>query len=240
MTTDAFAERMAVVTGGASGIGAAVADQLRASGAVVEVADIAPTDATQHALDVTDATAVAAFARHVQVDYGRCDVLVNCAGAIAIGTATECTDQEWDKVFSVNVRGTWHMCKNLIPLMPHGSTVVNVASGAGLRAIPDMAAYVASKHAVVGLTRAMAVDHAAQGVRVNCVCPGLVETPMARSAQERRPEPARRAVDSYRDYLVKRHASAAEIAESICFLASHASRYTTGATLAVDGGRCMH
>jgi NAD(P)-dependent dehydrogenase (short-subunit alcohol dehydrogenase family) len=240
MTTGTFENKVAVVTGGASGIGAAVAAQLRTAGAAVEVADVAPSSSTALPVDITDADLVDAFAQRVRATHGRCDVLINCAGAIAVGDVTECTEEDWGRVFSVNVRGTWRMCKSLIPLMRDGSAIVNVASGAGLRAIPDMAAYVASKHAVVGLTRAMAVDHASRGIRANCVCPGLVNTPMARNAQELRPEPTRQAVQAYDGYLVKRSADACEVAESICFLASDSSRYITGTTLAVDGGRCMH
>lgn len=240
MTMGTFVNKVAVVTGGASGIGAAVAAQLRTAGATVEVADVAPASSTALPVDVTDADLVGAFAQRVRATHGRCDVLINCAGAIAVGDVTQCSEEDWDRVFSVNVRGTWRMCKSLIPLMTDGSAIVNVASGAGLRAIPDMAAYVASKHAVVGLTRAMAVDHASRGIRANCVCPGLVDTPLARDAQELRPEPTRQAVQAHDGYLVKRSADAPEVAESICFLASDSCRYITGTTLAVDGGRSMH
>jgi NAD(P)-dependent dehydrogenase (short-subunit alcohol dehydrogenase family) len=103
-----------------------------------------------------------------------------------------------------------------------------------------MAAYVASKAAVVGLTRAMALDHAAQQVRVNCVCPGLVDTPLAASAQERRPDATRSAVAGFDDYLIKRQASAEEVAAYICFLGSPEAGYITGSTVAVDGGRTLH
>lgn len=235
-----FADKIAVVTGGGSGIGAAVTSQLRSAGATVEVVDVAPGEDDVPPVDVTDTHSVAALAARVDQHHGRCDILVNCAGAIAVGTAVSCTEVEWDRVFNVNVRGLWNVCKHVIPLMPSGSAIVNVSSGAGLRAIPDMAAYVASKHAVVGLTRAMAVDHAPQGIRANCVCPGLVETPLARSAQELRPEDVKVAVGSFEGYLIKRTAEPVELAASICFLASDAARFITGSTLAVDGGRCMH
>lgn len=233
-----FTNQVAVVSGGGSGIGSAVVDLLRAGGAAVEVADIAPRG-TQ-SVDVTDASQVEELAGRIKAVHGRCDVLVNCAGVTAVGTADECTEQDWDRVFSVNARGVWLMCKHLLPLMPNGSAIVNVSSGAGLRAIPNMAAYVAAKHAVVGLTRAMAVDHAEQGIRVNCVCPGLVDTPLAQSTQSLRPHHVTQAVDDFDGYLVKRKASARELAESICFLASPASQYITGVALAVDGGRTMH
>lgn len=236
--TQTFAGQVAVVTGGRSGIGAAVVQRLRDAGATVEVADIVADGAA--AVDVTDSSQVQEFAARVQATHGRCDVLVNCAGVVAVGSATECTEADWDRVFSVNARGVWLMCKHIMPSMPAGSAVVNVSSGAGLRAIPNMAAYVASKHAVVGLSRAMAIDHAEQGIRVNCVCPGLVDTPLADSTQELRPEAVKQAVDAFDGYLIKRKASPADLADSICFLASPAARHITGTTLAVDGGRSMH
>jgi len=236
----AFADLVAVVTGGGSGIGAAVVRRLRSGGAKVLVADLSTPGPDTVGIDVTDGARVQEFADDVQQRFGRCDLLVNCAGAVAVGTATECTDAEWDRVFDVNVRGIWHTCRYFLPLMPPGSAIVNVASAAGLRPIPGMAAYVASKAAVVGLTRAMALDHAAQQVRVNCVCPGLVDTPLAASAQERRPDATRSAVAGFDDYLIKRQASAEEVAAYICFLGSPEAGYITGSTVAVDGGRTLH
>jgi len=231
--------KVAVVTGGASGIGASVVDMLRESGATVLCVDIA-AEPTECRVDITDDRSVKNLAATIRRIHGHCNILVNCAGTIAVGTATECSSEDWDRVFAVNVRAAWSMSKHLIPLMPHGSTIVNVASGAGLRAIPDMVAYVAAKHALVGLTRAMAIDHARDGVRVNCVCPGLVDTPLARQAQKERPARSSQSIAAYDSYLIKRSATSAEIAQSICFLASDASSYTTGACLAVDGGRSMH
>lgn len=237
---DTFADRVAVVTGGASGIGAAVTKRLRAAGAEVVVADLTPAERSDPVVDVADTASVAAFADGVQARFGRCDLLVNCAGAVAVGTATQCTEPEWNRVFDVNVRGIWQTSRHFLPMMPPGSAIVNVASAAGLRPIPGMAAYVASKAAVVGLTRAMALDHAPQEIRVNCVCPGLVDTPLAAAAQEERPDTTRQSVAGFEDYLIKRQATADEIAAYICFLGSSEAGYTTGATVAVDGGRTLH
>ncbi len=234
-----FAGKVAIVTGAGSGIGAATAQQLIESGATVEVADVHPPRGDLP-VDVTDGESVAQFASAVAARHGRCDVLINCAGAVATGTAAQCTAQDWDRVFAVNVRAVWQMCRHFLPMMPSGSAIVNVSSAAGLRAIPDMAAYVASKAAVIGLSKAMAVDHAAQQVRVNCVCPGLVDTPLAGFVQDLRPEESRASVAAFDNYLIKRLANPEEIAEAICFLASGAARYITGTTVAVDGGRSMH
>lgn len=237
---DAFSDLVAVVTGGASGIGEAVVRRLRANGAQVLVADLTPPGPDASPVDVSDGSSVRGFAAGVRQQFGRCDLLVNCAGTVAVGTATECTDADWDRVFDVNVRGVWQTCRHFLPLMPPGSAIVNVASAAGLRPIPGMAAYVASKAAVVGLTRALALDHASQQIRVNCVCPGLVDTPLAAAAQEERPATTRQSVAGFDDYLIKRQASAEEIAAYICFLGSPDAGYITGATVAVDGGRTLH
>jgi NAD(P)-dependent dehydrogenase (short-subunit alcohol dehydrogenase family) len=228
--------RIVVVTGGASGIGAAVAARLRAAGDTVLVADLAGDPP----VDVTDNGSVTALAERVRAEHGRCDLLVNSAGALAVGTVTEVTEADWDRAFAVNVRGVWLVCRALLPLMPPGSAIVNVASAAGLRPITDMAAYVASKSAVVGLTRAMALDHAEQGIRVNCVCPGLVDTPMSAAAQRQRPPTAHDAVAGFAGYLVKRLAEPDELAAAICFLGSPEAAYVTGSTLAADGGRTLH
>ncbi|MEW2500817.1 SDR family oxidoreductase [Amycolatopsis sp. NPDC047767] len=225
---------VAVVTGGASGIGAAVVDLLAERGFSVVVADVAASPPT----DVSSSDSVAALAGRVAAEHGRCDVLVNCAGVVAVGDVLTVSEADWTRAFDVNVTGVWRTARAFIPLMPEGGAIVNVASAAALRAIPEMPAYVASKAAVVGLTRAMAIDHAPQGIRVNCVCPGLVDTPLARHAQEQRGGEARAAVRNFEPYLVKRTAEAAEIADAVVLLATN--RYATGATLALDGGRSLH
>jgi NAD(P)-dependent dehydrogenase (short-subunit alcohol dehydrogenase family) len=229
-----------VVTGGASGIGAAVVERFRASGAVPVVADLAVTPDSLDGLrvDVADAASVDAFAAALARTHGRCDVLANVAGITEPGIATVITEQAWQRTFDVNVTGVWRMSRAVIPLMNDGGAIVNVASAAGLRAIPDMPAYVASKAAVIGLTRAMAIDHAEDGIRVNCVCPGLVDTPLARSVQARRSASAAETVTKRTGYLVTRDGEASEIADAVHLLATNG--YTTGATLAVDGGRSLH
>lgn len=232
--------QVAVVTGGASGIGAAVVDQLRQAGANVIAADITPGESDARVVDVSDSASVAALAAAVEHEAGRCDLLVNCAGAVVAGTITDCSEQDWDRVFAVNTRGVWLTCRHLLPLMAAGSAIVNVASGAGLRPIANMAAYVASKAAVVALSKAMALDHADRQIRVNCVCPGLVDTPLAAQAQQQRPAAVKHAVAAFDGYLIKRMATAEEIADCICYLGSARASYITGIAVAIDGGRTLH
>lgn len=231
---------VAVVTGGASGIGAAVAARLRAAGTTVVVADLAPGPGDER-VDVADRDSVRSFAGRVAAAHSRLDLLVHCAGAVAVGavdTPSPDAEDDWDRVLAVNVTGVWAVSRALLPLMGAGGAIVVVASAAGLRPIADMAAYVAAKSAAIGLSRSMALDLAPRGIRVNCVCPGLVDTPMARAAQAARPPEARRAVATRRDYLIDREGTADELAEAVVLAGTH--RYLTGSTIAVDGGRSLH
>jgi NAD(P)-dependent dehydrogenase (short-subunit alcohol dehydrogenase family) len=235
-TPDA-ALQIAVVTGGASGIGAATADRFRTLGYTVVIADLARVGDAP-ATDVSSTESVDDLARWVAEKHGHCDVLINGAATVIAGDVLTVTEADWNRVLDVNVTGIWRTARAFVPLMIDGGAVVNIASAAGVRAIPDMAAYVASKSAVVGLTAAMAIDLAPRGIRVNCVCPGLVDTPMARRTQELRGDAARTSVQHYENYLVKRTAEPDEIAEAVVLLATN--RYLTGSTLAVDGGRSLH
>ena len=193
MTDQRFTGRRALVTGAGSGIGEAVARALHREGAAVWLADLDPDRAggvadalgggRAHALalDVRDETAVQVITEHAAPD-----VLVNVAG---IGSTTTAPDTElavWEDVFAVNARGTFLTCKHAIPGMVArgGGAIVNVASVAGLVGLRNRAAYCASKGAVIALTRALAVDHVGEGVRVNCVCPGTVETPWVKRLVE--------------------------------------------------------
>ncbi|WP_442214622.1 SDR family NAD(P)-dependent oxidoreductase [Specibacter sp. RAF43] len=237
MPTPDPASPVAVVTGGASGIGAATADRFRALGYGVVIADLTRVGEAP-ATDLTSTESVDALARWVTAKHGRCDVLVNGAAAVVAGDILAVNESDWTRVLDMNVTGIWRTARAFIPLMIDGGSVVNIASAAGLRAIADMSAYVASKSAVVGLTASMAIDLAPRNIRVNCVCPGLVDTPMARRAQELRRDETRSAVQNFDNYLIKRTAEPDEIAEAVVFLGTN--RYLTGSTLAVDGGRTLH
>jgi NAD(P)-dependent dehydrogenase (short-subunit alcohol dehydrogenase family) len=187
--------------------------------------------ATPTYLDVRDEDAVAAaFA-----DAGRLDVLVNVAG---IGSTTNTPDtslETWERVFAVNVTGTFLCCKHAIPALASsgGGTIVNVASVAGLVGLRNRAAYCASKGAVIAFTRALAIDHAADGIRVNAVCPGTIETPWVR----RLVDDAGESLDALRArQLLGRLGTPEEIADAILYLASEAAAFLTGTLLTVDGG----
>jgi 2-keto-3-deoxy-L-fuconate dehydrogenase len=230
-----FAGKRALVTGAGSGIGAAVARRLAADGASVILADLVlePVEALAQELggeavqlDVRDEAQVAAAVTGI-------DVLVNVAGIGSTTSAADTTLEVWDDVFAVNARGTFLCCKHAIPGMIErgGGSIVNVASVAALVGLRNRGAYSASKGAVVSLTRALAVDHVADGIRVNAVCPGTVDSPWVR----RLVEDAGESLDALRARQpMGRLGRPEEIADAIAYLA--ASEFTTGSVLVIDGG----
>jgi NAD(P)-dependent dehydrogenase (short-subunit alcohol dehydrogenase family) len=220
------------VTGAGSGIGAAVAHRLADDGFDVTVADLRPeavaTDlgATALRLDVRDEAQVAQAMNGVEL-------LVNAAG---IGSTTDAPDtpvEVWDDVFAVNARGTFLCCKHAIPGMKArgGGVIVNIASVAGLVGLRNRAAYCASKGAVIALTRALAVDHVADGIRVNAVCPGTIDTPWV----GRLVEDAGESLDALRARQpMGRLGTPEEVADAVCYLAT--AEFATGTILTLDGG----
>ena len=219
--------KRALVTGAGSGIGAAVARRLTDDGVEVIAADLVPgTGLVQ--LDVRDEAQVAETMRDI-------DVLVNVAG---IGSTTNAPDTPldvWEEVFAVNARGTFLCCKHAIPGMiaRGGGSIVNVASIAALVGLKNRAAYCASKGAVVALTRALAIDHVEDGVRVNAVCPGPVDTPWVR----RLVEDAGESFDALRARQpMGRLGTPEEIAGAVAYLASDDAAFVTGSVFTIDGG----
>jgi 2-keto-3-deoxy-L-fuconate dehydrogenase len=219
--------KRALVTGAGSGIGAAVARRLAADGTEVIAADLIPGPGLVQ-LDVRDEAQVAETVRDL-------DVLVNVAG---IGSTTNAPDtplEVWEDVFSVNARGTFLCCKHAIPGMVArgGGSIVNVASVAALIGFKNRAAYCASKGAVVALTRALAVDHVEDGVRVNAVCPGTVDSPWVR----RLVEEAGESLDALRARQpMGRLGTPEEIASAVAYLASDDAAFVTGSIFTIDGG----
>jgi NAD(P)-dependent dehydrogenase (short-subunit alcohol dehydrogenase family) len=234
-----FDGKRALVTGAGSGIGAAVARGLHAEGADVRLADVAAEGVEALAGELGErAQAVVLDVRdeeQVRVAVRDLDVLVNVAG---IGSTTSAPDtplEVWEDVFAVNARGSFLCCKHAIPGMAERGrgSIVNVASVAGLVGLRNRAAYCASKGAVIALTRALAVDHVADGIRVNAVCPGTVDTPWVR----RLVEEAGESLDALRARQpLGRLGRPEEIAEAVLYLASDAAGFVTGSVFVIDGG----
>ena len=239
--------KTALVTGAGSGIGAAIASTFAAAGARVFVTD--RTDAAARAtatlantvamaLDVTDEGQCAAAAQKVLADGRGLDVLVNCAGIGHVGTVLQTEGADLDRLYAVNVRGVFNVSKVFVPSMlrRRSGSIINIASVGGVVGIRDRVAYCTSKFAVVGLTKSMALDHAPAGVRVNCICPGRVETPFVakRLAEYPNPEEARREMTA--SQAVGRMGRPDEIAAAALYLASDESAFITGSALMIDGG----
>jgi NAD(P)-dependent dehydrogenase (short-subunit alcohol dehydrogenase family) len=241
MTLPDLTGRVAVVIGGASGIGAATAESLSVAGASVVVADLYPRATTDMTVDIASAESIDTLARQVEAEHGTCSYLVLCAGTVAVGPMETADESDWDRLFDVNAKGPWMTVRAFLPLLTAadaGASVLTVASGVGLRPLPELSIYAASKAAVIGLSRALATELADRGVRVNCLSPGLVDTPMARDAQGARGTEAAGQTAAFSNYLVRRFGAADELAQAAIMLLTN--EYITGSTLAVDGGRTLH
>ncbi|WEH12824.1 SDR family oxidoreductase [Streptomyces sp. VNUA24] len=229
----------AIVTGGASGIGRATAEELTGRGATVAVLDLDPADAVHgFRADVGDDASVRAAVEAATTALGGLDILVNNAGAGATGTVEDNPDEQWHRILDVNVLGVVRTTRAALPHLRRSrhAAVVNVCSIAATAGLPRRALYSASKGAVLSLTLAMAADHVREGVRVNCVHPGTVDTPWVGRLVDSADDPvAERAALNARQ-PTGRLVSAREVAAAIAYLASPAAASVTGAALAVDGG----
>jgi meso-butanediol dehydrogenase / (S,S)-butanediol dehydrogenase / diacetyl reductase len=244
--------KVAVVSGGSSGMGAAICERFASSGATVVVGGRDPerTDAVVAGLNAAGATAMAwlgdvsdsavadgMIAAAVQT-CGGVDIVVNAAGVIHRTDALGTDDDDWHRVMSTNVDGTFFLSRAAIPALRErgGGVVINISSTCGLVGSAGLVAYCASKGAVTNLTRAMALDHAAEGIRINAICPGSVDTPMLVSEH---PE-GRTAADVFASNLASipegRLPDPVEVADLALFLCSNASRHINGANLSLDGG----
>jgi 2-keto-3-deoxy-L-fuconate dehydrogenase len=247
-----FAGRAALVTGGASGIGLATARLLAARGARVAVLDRVEPPEDPGALegrgvypvlaDVTDDAAVRGAVAEAGRALGGLDILVNNAGIGAAGTVEDNDDEEWHRVLDVNVLGIVRTTRAALPLLrravrEHGqAAIVNTCSIAGTAGLPQRALYGASKGAVYALTLAMAADHVAEGIRVNCVNPGTADTPWVGRLLDAAPDPAAERAALAARQPMGRLVTADEVAAAIAYLASPLAGATTGTSLAVDGG----
>jgi NAD(P)-dependent dehydrogenase (short-subunit alcohol dehydrogenase family) len=237
-----FDGMVAVVTGGASGIGAAIAARLAGAGASVAAFDV-NTDTTAAGVlpvtaDVSDDESVRSAIGQVLERFGRLDLVVNNAGVGAQGTVEDNDDAEWHRVFDINVFGMVRVSRAALPHLRRSpaAAIVNTCSVAATAGLPQRALYSATKGAVLSLTRAMAADHLREGIRVNCVCPGTADTPWIGRLLAAAEDPAaeRAALEARQPH--GRLVSADEVAAAVAYLASPLSGSTTGIALAVDGG----
>jgi NAD(P)-dependent dehydrogenase (short-subunit alcohol dehydrogenase family) len=245
-------DRIALVTGAASGIGAAIAETFARSGARVFVTDLDAGRAAATAqriageggrteamtLDVRDEAACRDIAAQVETSAGRLDILVNNAGVGHVGTVVTTDGADLDRLYAVNVRGVFNVTKAFLPgmLARKAGVIINLASIGGLVGIRDRIAYCVSKSAVVGLTKCMALDHARDGIRVNCLCPGRVETPFVTARLKEYPDPDRAYREMSDSQAIGRMGRPEEIAAAALYLASDEAAFVTGCALAIDGG----
>ena len=245
-------KKIALVTGAASGIGEATANCLAKAGAFVYVADIDEENGERVAadinndggqadflkLDVTEKDECLNAARAVHKNHGKLDILVNNAGIGHVGTIEQTEVEDFDRLYAVNVRGMFNLTKAFITQMVErkSGVIVNTASIGGIVAIKDRLAYCTMKFAVVGFTKCLALDHALDGIRANCICPGRVETPFvkARIGEYADPEKAYREMAATQ--AVGRMGTPEEIAASVLYLASDEAAFVTGTALIIDGG----
>lgn len=248
--TTAFNGKVAIVTGAASGIGRATAEAFATAGAQVVVADINQDEGERVVAaisnsggkavfmhcDVSQDEQVQALVRQTVERFGKLDIAFNNAGIeIEQSKLADGDEATFNRIMDINVKGVWRCLKHEIPAMlaGGGGAIVNTASVAGLGAAPKMSIYSASKHAVIGLTKSAAVEYARKGIRVNAVCPAVIDTDMFRRAAEADPRKA--------DYAAAMHpvgrlGQASEIAAAVLYLCSDSAGFTTGVALPVDGG----
>jgi NAD(P)-dependent dehydrogenase (short-subunit alcohol dehydrogenase family) len=237
---DRLSGKTALVTGAASGIGQACARRFHAEGARVVGLDLVTADdpAIGHwaIADVRDEQAARDAVQLAHERLGRIDVLVNAAGVATAGAAAEVDEAEWDRVVDINLKGTWLVSKHVLPVMvaQAGGSIVNLASIEGIIAFESQLAYNASKGGVILITKNMAVDYGHLGVRVNCLCPGLIETPMTAVLRA----PGFEAINDafVAGHMLGRAGRPEEVAACALFLASDDASFVTGTALVVDGG----
>src|SRR5919202_5508940 len=241
--------KRAIVTGAGAGIGEAIATRLSSEGARVALADLDEQAAERVAgeiegktlvrrIDVTRAAEVEALVRGVLQEWGGLDVMVNNAGIGVAGTTPETSEDDWERLMAVNLKGTFLGMKYAIPAIRDsgGGSIINISSVAALVGIPDRAAYSATKGGILALTKAAAIDHVSEGVRVNCIAPGTVDTPWISriTAGYDDPQEARARMEARQPH--GRFVQPEEIAAMAAYLASDESASAVGACMVVDGG----
>jgi len=247
-----LAGKVALVTAAGQGIGRAIAERFAAEGAKVVATDLDPgklagLDATLHKLDVRSQDAVEALARDISKQFGPLNILVNCAGYVHQGTVFDCSEQDWDFSFDLNVKSMHRTIRTFLPGMIENKSgsIVNIASAvSSIRGVPNRYVYGASKAAVIGLTKAVAADFIKQGIRCNAVCPGTIISPSLGERIAAVSEATGRSTETVRQDFVARQpmgrlGTAEEVAWLALFLASDEASYITGQAHLVDGGMAL-
>lgn len=247
-----FQGKVALVTGSAMGIGLACAEAFARAGAVTVMADIRKPEeqagkliaegyqAVAYACDVSDVNAVREMIEWIAAKYGRLDAALNNAGIqTPQRPMAEITDEEFDRTVAVDLKGVWNCMRYEILQMQKqgGGAIVNTSSQGGVTGFPGQAAYIACKHAVIGLTRTAAIDYAAQNIRINAVCPGVILTPMAQELMSRNPALEKELI---RDIPAGRLGKPEEIANAVLWLCSPLASFVDGHALLVDGAFSIH
>ena len=244
--------KVALVTGAASGIGESIAELFARAGAFVFVADrnaeggadvvariqAAKGQAEFLPLDISREEDCERALQKVHAAHGRLDVLVNNAGVGHVGTLLQTTGADLDRLYAVNVRGLFNLTKAFLPSMIErkAGNVINLASIGGVVAVRDRLAYCTTKFAVVGFTKSLALDHALEGIRANCICPGRVETPFVSARLKEYPDPEKAYREMAATQAIGRMAKPEEIAAAALYLAADESAFVTGSALIIDGG----
>ena len=247
-----FDSKVVIVTGGGSGIGRACCRLFAERGAQVAVVDLNEKRATETAdqitrqggkarsfpADVTSAQEAEKVVRDVVAAFGGLHALVNNAGILRYGTVVTTSEETWDEVLRVNLTGAFLMSKYALPelVLQGGGAIVNVGSVQSCGAVANSVAYVTSKHGVLGLTRALAVDHGDENIRVNCVCPGAIDTPMFRWGVSQSARPEETLATDRQMHALNRLGKPEEVAQVIVFLASEEASFVSGAAYYVEGG----
>lgn len=241
-----------MITGGTTGIGLATARMLLLSGADVLIAgrsekkgaaalnelNTVGGNSRFFRADISDTRQCSRIVDRAMEEFGKINILINCAGVFKAGAIEDVTEEEFDRIMDTNLKGTFFMCKYAISHLRQekDSAIVNVSSDAGVQGNALSSAYCASKGGVTVFSKALALDLAPEGVRVNCVCPGDIETPMLDQDLKTRDDPDQYLSDLTQSYPVGRLGRPGEVASVICFLASESASFVTGAAWSVDGG----
>lgn len=235
--------KVAVITGAVRGIGAAIADLFVEEGAQVVGLDRIPADSTakviHHVADISRPEETSRVIRATLERLGRIDILINNAGVNVFSTPLQSSDEDWERCFAINLQGAWTVAKAVLPgmLAAGRGSIVNIASTHGHRIIPGCFPYPVAKHGLIGLTRALAIEYAARGVRVNSISPGLILTPQVEAWLAAQPDPEAERCRQAELLPCKRIGTAREVAYTALFLASDEARFITAADILIDGGR---